>query len=93
MINFIASHIGIVPCALTHCAYAGQDPRRHFGRDTHFTTIVKDPHHIAVSDSPLLGIDGVDPYFLAAGCLENINIPVAGVGAGFVVETKQLQRE
>ena len=90
MINLIASHIGIMPCTLAHGAYAGQDPWRHFCRNTHFTTIVKDPYHIAICNSPFLGIDGIYPDFLTTGCLENINIAVAGVRTGFVVETKQL---
>ena len=93
MVNLIAGHIGIVPCALAHCAYAGQDPRGHFRRDAQFTAIVKDPHHIAICNPPFLGIDRVYPHFLTAGRLENIDIAVAGVRTGFVVEAKHLQWE
>ncbi len=31
VVNFIASHIGIMPCALTHRADARQNTRRDFG--------------------------------------------------------------
>lgn len=93
MINFVAGHIGIVPCTLAHCADARQDPRRHFGRNTYFTAVVKDPHHIAICNTTLLGIDRVDPHFLTAGRLQNIDIAVAGVRTGFVMEAKQLQRK
>lgn len=92
VVNLIASHIGIVPCTLAHCAYSGQNSWRDFCRDTQFTAIVKDSHHIAICNPPFLGIDGIYPYFLTTGRLENIDIAVTGVGAGFVVETKHLQR-
>ncbi|MPN13963.1 hypothetical protein SDC9_161289 [bioreactor metagenome] len=81
MINFVAGHIGIVPCTLAHCADAGQDPRRHFGCNTYFTAVVKDPHQIAICNTTLLGIDRIDPHFLTAGRLQNIDIAVAGVVA------------
>ena len=76
-----------------HCADAGQDPRRHFGRNTYFTAVVKDPHHIAICNTTLWASTGIDPHFLTAGRLQNIDIAVAGVRTGFVMEAKQLQRK
>lgn len=93
MVNFVAGHISIVPCTLAHCADARQDPWRHFGRNTYFPAVVKDPHHIAICNTTLLGIDGVDPHFLTTGRLQNIDIAVAGVRTGFVMKAKQLQRK
>ena len=55
--------------------------------------MVKHPHHIAVGNPTFLCIYRVDPHFLTAGCLQDINVAVGRVRTGFVMETKQLQWE
>ncbi|CAH0278574.1 hypothetical protein SRABI106_03225 [Rahnella aquatilis] len=82
-----------MPCALPHSHNAGYDARGDFCRYTHFTAVIKDFHFVTVFNSTGFGIDRVNPDFLPAGRLQNIDIAVCGMGAGFVVEAEHLQRK
>lgn len=66
VVDAIASHIGIVPCSLTHRRYPRHNTRRNFCRNTQFAALIKDAHHVAVFNPTFFGIDGVKPHFLAA---------------------------
>jgi hypothetical protein len=59
---------------------------------SHLTAIVKDAHRIAVLNAAFFGIDRIKPDLLAAGRFQHVNVTVAGVGTGFEMEAKQLQR-
>ena len=93
VIDTIAVHVGVMPGALAHRAYAGHDARGDFRSNAHFAAVVEDAHHIPIFDTSLLCIHRVKPHLLATGGLEHIYVAVTGVGTGFKVETEQLQRE
>ena len=93
LVNAIAVHVGVVPCALRDAHRAGNHARRDFRQDLDFAERVLHADLVALLDAALFSVGGVDPRLLRVHFLEQLDAAPRGVRATAIVEAAAAQGE
>ena len=66
LVDPIARHVSLVPCALRNADRTRDNTRRDFGFDTNLARRALNSEHVAVSDTARRGVGRIDPAVAGA---------------------------